>query len=96
MTSGLFFNSRVAIVYLIAYFVGFKLRPLIPKGKGFGMGFSITMVLLVVLVIIGVMFPPVGNLRNAMGTAFAIGVGHGIMFMDSDKKKIPTDKQDNE
>lgn len=82
-----------SIVYPIAYFCGFKLRSLIPKGKGFEIGFSLTLALLVVLFVIDLIFSSGGNFQNVIGIAFAIGAGHGIMFMEPHKEKIFTDNQ---
>jgi hypothetical protein len=74
--------------YPIAFFIGFKLRPWIPKGKAFVIGFTCTMVLLSILLAIELLFLSDRKiLHNAVGTAIAIGFGHGIVFLEMPTKR---------
>ncbi|MTI85636.1 MAG: hypothetical protein FH756_17500 [Firmicutes bacterium] len=66
------------IIAPLAVFIGYKLRPVIPKKKRLTIGFVAAFTILTILLSIDLLFPPVNISKTGIGTAIAVGFPLGL------------------
>ena len=77
----------IIIVLPISYFVGYKLRPLVPNNKRFSVGFGVGLIVYSLIALVYFAFYEFGRYDNAIGIAVLIGFPLGLGGPPFDHKK---------
>jgi len=68
----------ISVTVPIAFFIGYKLRPVIPKRKRLIIGFIIAFATLTILLGIDLSLPTINISKTAIGIAIAVGFPLGL------------------
>lgn len=72
------FLFSILIILPVAFFIGYKLRPIVPKNKRFNIGFIVAFIILTILLGIDLFFPTINIYQTGIGTAIAVGFPLGL------------------
>lgn len=68
----------ILIISPIAFFIGYKLRPIIPKEKRLATGFIVAFTILTILLGIDLLVPTINISQTGIGTSIAVSFPLGL------------------
>ena len=83
------------IIVPIAFFIGYKLRPLITKKKRLFTGFAVAFTILTILLSVDLLMPTINISKTGIATAIAVGLPLGLAGPPYKEKELQAPEDTN-